>query len=362
MSVEARILIVDDEKSVRDVVAASLRRIGYGEPVQADCVAEARERLQTSGPFDLVILDIRMPGEDGLSLLRDLVRLAPQTVVIMASGLRDLDTAVDVLKAGAYDYLLKPLSPDVVQHAVARALRKRRLEIMALEHRENLERSVSENREALEATRQALLIGLCQMVEFRHKETGAHLQRMPEYVHVLTLDMAQNSPYADRIDGEFVASIVASAPLHDIGKVAVPDLILLKPGKLTPDEFEQVKRHTVWGRDICLNVKASLGTASSSFADMAIEVTYGHHERWDGTGYPEGRAGSHIPLSSRIVHVADFFDACRSSRVYRPEPIPLDTVIEMISEGAGSDFDPHVVESFHRTLDQFVAIEQKHTR
>jgi putative two-component system response regulator len=352
-----RILIVDDERVVRDVIEASLRKVGHVDLVQAESAAAAREHLRHEGQFSLVLLDVRMPGEDGLAFLSELVPLAPYTVVIMVTALAEVEVAVQVLKAGAYDYLLKPFSPDAVQLAVARALRKQRLELMALQHRAQVEEMVREGTRALEATRHALLIGLCQMAEFRHAETGAHLRRMPEYARVLALEMAQNSPYAHLIDEEFLARLVEAAPLHDIGKVAVPDRILLKPGKLTRNEFEQVKQHTIWGRHICENVRHTLQEGQSSFIDMAVDVTYSHHERWSGTGYPEGLRGPQTPFASRIVHLVDFFDACRSSRVYRPQAIPLDDVIAMVRKGAGEDFDPHVVESFDRVLDQIIAIE-----
>ena len=352
------ILIVDDEKSVRDVIEASLRRVGYTMLFQAESVEQARRLMKTDGAFAIVLLDIRLPQEDGMAFLRDLALRAPHTAVIMATGLMDIATAVEALRAGAYDYLVKPLRPDAVQLAVARALRRRRLELDALQRREQIEQVIAERTEALEATRHAVLMGLCQMVEFRDAETGAHLRRLPEYARVLALDMMQNSPYAGLIDETFVERLVESAPLHDIGKVAVPDKVLLKPDKLTPEEFEQVKLHTTSGRDVCLSVKNTLRSDQSSFVDMAIDITHSHHERWDGRGYPEGRAGTDVPLSSRIVHLVDFFDACRSSRVYRADPIPLDEVVAMIRDGSGTDFDPHVVDSFMRCLDKILAIER----
>lgn len=356
-----RILIVDDEPDIRDVIERSLRQAGYHEIGQADCVATARRRITRDGPFALVILDILMPDESGIELLTELAPLTPHTVTVVATGVTEIRTAVRALKAGAYDYLMKPFIPDAIQLAVARALRKRLLELDALEQWERIEQLVQDRTDALEATRHALLDSLCNMAEFRDVETGAHLRRMPEYARVLALDLAQNSAYADLITEEFVARLVESAPLHDIGKVGVPDNILLKPGPLTPEEFEQVKSHTVRGRDICQAVKQQLGEERSSFIDVAVEVTYSHHEQWDGRGYPEGCVGAEEPLSGRIVHLADFYDACRSPRVYRPEPIPRAKVIQMIKQERGGHFDPKVTDSFVRTLDQFAAIEEKHS-
>jgi len=351
------ILIVDDEGPVRDVIERYLRQAGYSEFAQADSVAAARRRLAEDGPFAAVILDIRMPGEPGMALLKDLVRLAPHTVTVMATGAGGVETAIEALKMGAYDYLVKPFIPDAVRIAVARALRKRLLEVEALKRRQRVEQLVRDRTKELEATRQALLRALCNMAEFRDAETGAHLHRIPEYARILAMDLAQNSAYADRITDGFIARLVESAPLHDIGKVGVPDNVLLKPGKLTASEFEQVKLHTVRGRDICMAVKNELGDDASSFIDVAIEVTYSHHERWDGEGYPEGCKGTLTPLSGRIVHLADFYDACRSPRVYRPEPIPRGQVIEMVEQGRGKHFDPEIADAFARNVDRFAAVE-----
>ncbi len=352
-----KILIVDDESSVRRVIERSLRQAGYAEIAHAASVPSAREAIQRQGPFALVILDIGMPGEPGTTLLAELAPSAPRTVAIMATGSGDIETAVQALKMGAYDYLLKPLIPDAIRIAVARALRKRLLELDALEHRDRIEKLVRDRTNALEATRHALLQALCHMAEFRDAETGAHLRRMPEYARTLALELGRNSSYADQITEPFVSRLVESAPLHDIGKVGVPDSVLLKPAKLTPSEFQQVKLHTLRGRDVCLSVKNHVGGEASSFIDTAVEVTYGHHEQWDGEGYPEGRKGADCPLSARIVHLADFYDACRSPRVYRPEPLPRDVVIAMIRDARGASFDPEIADAFARCTDRFEAVE-----
>jgi len=356
-----RILIVDDERAVRDIISRSLEKVGHKGVRQAESVAQARQRIAEDGPFALVLLDIRMPGEPGTKLLDELAPLVPHTVVIMATGSADIDTAVAALKAGAYDYLVKPLIADAVQLAVARALRKRRFELAALERQKRVQAVALERAAALQVTRHALLEALCHMAEFRDAETGAHLRRIPEYTRILARDMAQNSPYADRITERFIARVVESSPLHDIGKVAVPDAVLLKPGPLSSDEFRQIALHTVYGRDICLSVKSRIGRERSSFIDAAVEITASHHERWDGTGYPQGLEGADIPLAGRIVHLADFYDACRSPRVYRPEPIPRDEVVKAVLESRGRALDPAVVDAFERTIDQFAEVESRFT-
>ena len=356
---QSRILIVDDEPAVREVIERTLRKAGHKRVFQADSVASARCCMAQEGPFALVILDIRMPAEQGTDLLRELAPLAPHTVVVMATASGDVQTAVESLKAGAYDYLVKPLIPDAVQIAVSRALRRRRLELEALERRRQIEELVRERTEVLERTRRALLHSLCHMAEFRHAETGAHLHRMPLYASILAQDMAMNSPWGDVITEDFIAELEESAPLHDIGKVAVPDSILLKPGPLTDQEFEQVKLHTSYGQDICRSVERELGQEQASFITMAADVAYGHHERWDGQGYPLGASGTDTPLPARIVHLADVYDACRSPRVYRPDPVPRSGVVRAIQEGSGTVFDPEVVASFLRCADRFVQVEEE---
>ncbi|MHC4480047.1 MAG: HD-GYP domain-containing protein [Planctomycetota bacterium] len=353
-----RILVVDDESNIRDIVERALRKVGYRGVAQADSVGAARRRIAEEGPFALVVLDIRMPDEPGTKLLKELAPLAPATVTIMATAVAEIETAIQALKAGAYDYLVKPLIPDAIQLSAGRALRRRRLELDAIERQERARLLIEDRTQALEATRHALLRSLCQMVEFRDAETGAHLRRIPQYARILAVDLAQNSPYGEAITDDFVAHLVESAPLHDIGKVAVPDSILLKPAELTQSEFEEIKRHTVAGCQLCQSVRNELGEGRSSFIDMATEVTYSHHERWDGEGYPLGSAEADTPLSGRIVHMADFYDACRSPRVYRPEPVPREKVMEMIEEGRGVEFDPEVVDSFLRVRDRFIAVEE----
>jgi putative two-component system response regulator len=351
------ILIVDDEPDVRRVIERSLRRAGYRRIAHADSVGLAREKIAAEGPFALVVLDILMPGEPGTNLLHELAGQAPDTVVIVATGVAAIQTAVHALKAGAYDYLVKPLIPEGVQLAVGRALRRRWLEIEERKRRDHIAQLVEERTAVLERTRRALLESLCDMAEFRHAETGAHLRRVPAYARAIAGDMARRGKGPRVITSDFVEHLSESAPLHDIGKVAVPYKILLKPGPLDAEEFEQVKEHTTIGARMCESVKARLGE-ESAFIDMAIDVTRSHHERWDGEGYPAGTAEWETPLCGQIVHLVDFYDACRSPRVYRREPIPRDEVVEMIEQGGGAQFAPDLVEAFLRLREEFAELEE----
>jgi putative two-component system response regulator len=320
--------------------------------------------LKEDGPFDLLISDIRMPGDSGLVLLKEVAPLAPDTVVIMVSGVDEVQVAVETLQSGAYDYILKPFSVSNIQLAVGRTLRRRQLEIDNRNFRTHLEEMVKSKTQelnvrisALSATRHAMLRGLCRMAEFRHPETGAHLDRIAVYSVTLAKQLQRDSAYAPMITDTLVGNLFESAPLHDIGKVGIKDAILLKPSKLTPEEFEAIKLHTTMGCDIMKSIKHEMGEVEGSYIEMAIEVVLSHHEHWDGGGYPQGLSCGEIPLSARIVALADVYDACRSSRVYRPEPLPREQVIRLIEKNAGRAFDPVVVQAFLRSKEEFIDIE-----
>ena len=174
--------------------------------------------------------------------------------------------------------------------------------------------------------------------------------------------MINNPKYKDFFDDKTIEELFKSAPLHDIGKVGVPDGVLLKPTKLSPSEMAMMYTHCTIGRDICMTVKNEMDGQDSSFIDMAAEVTGSHHEQWDGGGYPDGLAGTKIPLSARIVGLADFYDACRSATVYRAEPIPRDNVLALIDKWAGRKFDPLVVEAFRLCDGDVLKIEEAQRR
>lgn len=341
-----RILVVDDEPSVRRVLKRALTEAGHWEIVEADCAGSARRLLGEEGPFALVLLDLRMPGETGLQLLDDLASMAPQTVTVIVSAVQDARTAVDAMKIGAYEYVCKPLDPDGLRLTVGNVLRRRQLEIRMATMRDQINDEIESRLEGLARVRRALLNAMLTMAEFRDAEPSGHPQRVGQYSRLIAQRLAASSPYSSLMPDGFIQNIAECAPLHDIGKVGVPDAILLKAGKLSAYEMEMVQTHATIGRDICRMVRAEVGGDGCGFADMAVEITGSHHERWDGAGYPEGLAGRDIPLSARIVGLADFYDACRSTTVYRPEAVPRDEVLAMISKWSGEKFDPVVVAAF----------------
>ncbi|MBW2309380.1 MAG: response regulator [Deltaproteobacteria bacterium] len=355
-----RILIVDDEPAIRTLIRRALEMAGYRSVHEADCVDTARRLLSEEGPFDLVLCDIRMPGDSGMLLLRELAPRAPDTVVVMATVVEEVRVAVESLQSGAYDYVLKPFEVSTIQLVAGRALRRRQLEIENRNFQAHLEEMVrlrtqelDVRTKALSITRHGLLRGLCCLAEFRDPETGVHLDRMAVNCLALARQIQRDSAYAPMITDTFVDQLFESAPLHDIGKVGIPDSILLKPDKLTSEEFKVMKQHTTIGFNALKSIKSEMGEVEGSFIDMAIEVAQSHHERWDGRGYPQGLSGGGIPLSARIVALADMYDACCSPRVYRPQPIRREKVLQMIEEDSGHAFDPVVVEAFFRSKDDF---------
>jgi putative two-component system response regulator len=336
------ILVVDDDVQVRRLLCRVVAAAGYGCD-EAATVADARARLAGAQPA-LILLDVHMPGESGLSLARELARSHPAPAVIMVSGADDPQVAAIALDTGAYGYLTKPFKRNEVTIALDNALRRRRLENEARAHRAMLEDRVVERtataHEALARLRVAheeTVLRLSKAVEYRDPETGSHIERMSHYCGLLAAHFG--------LDADTVR--VASR-LHDVGKIAVADSILLKPGALTPEERTEVERHAAIGYQL-------LQGSRSELLDIAAIIAWTHHERFDGTGYPRGVAGEDIPLIGRIAGVADVFDALTTDRVYRPA-LPLEEAVAIMQADRGKHFDPEVLDVFLDELDAVKAI------
>jgi putative nucleotidyltransferase with HDIG domain len=337
-----RILVVDDDAAVRDVLAAILAEEGYASVSAAG--AEAALELAAAGELDLVISDVKMPGQDGLWLLDRLRRDHPDTAVIMLTGFGDTESAVECLRRGASDYLLKPPRITDLIRAIERALARRRIELARQRYQRKLERRVREKTAELS---QALLevenayahtlYALVAALDAREHETGDHSQRVVRYTLAI----------ADRLEvGELErAAIARGALLHDIGKIGIPDAILLKPGKLTADEWEEMRRHPDIGFRILEGIEFLKGPA---------EIVLSHQERWDGQGYPRGLAGKDIPLGARIFAIADTLDAITSDRPYRKGTTFAAARAEIV-RCAGTQFDPEAVEAFAALSDDELA-------
>ncbi len=351
---EEYILVVDDEAIVRELLVSQLDFLGLSAQETAD--GDYLLRLASSAdPPALVLLDIEMPGSSGLDLLRQVKQINADIQVVMVSGLRDLGTVRECISEGAYDYLAKPFELEDLHNTAARALERRRLVRQNRDYREHLERKVLEKTEEIRRTRDLALITLAKLAESRDSETGLHLERMAEYSRILA-HAVREGPYAKEVDDEFVEWLFKSSPLHDIGKVGIPDAILRKPGPLTPEETAIMRRHTTIGGDTLRSVLEQF--SGTSFLNMAMEIAYYHHERWDGHGYPHGRAATEIPLAARIVTIADAYDAITSRRPYK-EALSHEVAVERIRVDRGGHFDPHLVDAFLRCEGEFARVQRR---
>ncbi len=344
------ILIVDDEPLNLTLLADLLR--DEGQILVARDGEQALRRAAGSPKPDLVLLDIMMPGMDGYEVCRRL-KADPATTdiaVIFVTALGQDSDETYGIELGAVDYLTKPISPKVARARVRAHLA---LHFQA----QTLERLVAERPRELLTTRDATIYALASLAETRDNETGNHIRRTQHYVRALAVALRDHPRFAAALTDEAIELVYKSAPLHDIGKVGIPDAILLKPGKLTTEEFEVMKTHTTLGRDAIAAAEAVLNDPSS-FLRHARDIAYSHQEKWDGSGYPLGLSGEDIPLSGRLMAVADVYDALISRRVYKPA-FPHDKAVAIIRDGRGSHFDPDMVDAFLSIHEDFRAIAQR---
>lgn len=349
-----RILVVDDEAGSRSLLVAylsSLRNDCRTARNGLEALALAAEEPRPS----LVLSDVEMPGMSGLELLHQLKEMDPNVQVVMLSGLRDLDVVRRCLREGAYDYILKPFEPEDLLNTVRRALERARLIRQNEDYRRNLERMVHEQTVEIRETRDIALLTLAKLAESRDNATGQHLERMAAYSRHLAEQLA-SSDYRARVAEGFVDQLFKSSPLHDIGKVGIPDAILLKPGPLDHGETAVMRTHPRLGGDTLRRVIEQF--RGNSFLTMGMEIAYSHHERWDGEGYPQRLAGEHIPLAARIVAVADAYDAITSQRPYKEEYDHAEAV-RLIAIDRGRHFDPVLVDTFLACADDFDDIRRR---
>jgi putative two-component system response regulator len=281
-----------------------------------------------------------MPGASGLELVRAIQGRIPDTSVVMVSSMEEAETAIECLQQGAFGFVLKPFQPREILVQVNGALRRRMLEIAYRDREAELAKQVREQTVEIRSSREEIALRLISASEHRDNETGMHVRRIGLYA----AEMAQLLGW----DQEGVDTIQAAAPMHDIGKIGVPDAILQKPGTLTEDEWVTMKRHTTMGATI-------LKGSTVPFIQMGARIAIGHHEKWDGTGYPKGLQGEAIRLEARITALVDVYDAASNRRHYK-EPWPEDQVVELIRKGSGAHFDPRLVDLFLANLDRFRAI------
>jgi putative two-component system response regulator len=336
-----RILIVDDEPGIRDLLVTFLSSRRHDCRSARDGMEALALAVQEPRP-SLVLSDIEMPGMSGLELLKKLKALNPTIQVVMVSGIHDVDLVRRCLREGAYDYIVKPFESEDLLNTVERALERARLIRQNEEYRRDLERMVHEQTVEIRQTRDIALFTLAKLAESRDNATGQHLERMAAYSRRLAEQLAAG-PYRGKISEDFVDHLFKSSPLHDIGKVGIPDSILRKPGPLDEGERAVMRTHPRIGGDTLHKVIEQF--RGNSFLSMGMEIAYHHHERWDGIGYPHRVAGEHIPLSARIVAVADAYDAITSERPYKAG-YDHGEAVRLIAVDRGRHFDPLLVDAF----------------
>ncbi len=307
-------------------------------------------------PPDLILLDVMMPDMDGYDVLAELrkqpaTRDIPVIFVTAMDGTEDEEHGLD---CGAVDYITKPIRPAIVLARVRAQLELKRARDLLSDQNAYLEQEVARRMAENQLIQEVSIHALAHLAETRDPETGNHLRRTQEYVRTLANSLRHHPRFAPYLEHRTVDALAQSAPLHDIGKVGIPDHILLKPGKLTPEEWEIMKTHAEIGAQAIAQAEAD-STRPVEFLRIAQEIARCHHEKWDGSGYPGGLAGEQIPVSARLMALADVFDALICARVYKPA-MPMDEAYRIIVAGSGSHFDPDVVDAFIREFETFKRI------
>ncbi len=328
----AKVLVVDDEADVRGTLSCWLKDDGY-DCHTAACVEEAWKHLD-GGDFSLLVSDVKMPGKWGMALLAMTKALLPDMAVLMVTDVSDRKMAVQAMELGAYGYIIKPCEKDEVAINVVNALERRRLVLESREYERRLEQSLRAQADELRSSREEISLRLVAAQEYRHDETGAHVRRIGLYAEMMGGRMGYR--------GEQAELLRLAAPMHDIGKIGIPDAVLQKPGCLDAEEWKVMKTHTTIGARI-------LEGSNIPLLNLTAEIALTHHEKWDGSGYPEGLSGDTIPESARIVAVLDAYDALLHDRVYRLA-MPEDDVLAWMTEQQGHRFSPKVFEVFMGAL------------
>jgi putative two-component system response regulator len=317
-----RALVVDDESYTRRTVSHWLDKAGF-RCDQAGSAGEAIARMEDKEAH-LLTLDITVPDRSGLEVLSQIKQRWPDTEVLVLTALEETATAVEAMTLGAYGYLLKPIESNELVFQAKKAIERRDLIIERRQYTATLEAKVREQMQAIRGAHEETILRLLSASRYRDEETGAHIKRTGLYCELLTEVLGWPQ--------EQVQNIRMAAPMHDVGKIGIPDAILQKPGKLTPEEFAVMKTHTVIGARM-------LEGSGSAILQMAHEIAIAHHERWDGSGYPHGLSGLAIPESARILAIVDVYDALTHRRVYH-EAMPEDKALEIMEEARGKHFDP----------------------
>ena len=352
------ILVVDDTPFNLTLMSAVLKK--HYVVREAANGPQALEMLKTGTLPDLILLDIMMPAMDGYEVCSRL-KADPLTANIPVIFLTANVSSEDEEKGfelGAVDYITKPIRQKVVLARIRTHLQLKASADFLEDKAVYLEKEVGRRAAEIEAIQDVTILAMASLAETRDNETGNHIRRTQYYVRALAEKLQPHPRFSAFLSEHTIKLLFKSAPLHDIGKVGIPDHILLKPGRFTPEEFAVMKTHTTLGRDAIATAEARLGV-NIEFLAYAKEIAYSHQEKWDGSGYPEGLAGEAIPISARLMAVADVYDALISRRPYK-EPMPHDKAVQLIMAGRGMHFDPDIVDAFLALQDEFLAISQRY--
>ena len=348
---KATILVVDDTPGNLSVMN---RLLESDYKVKIATSGEKALRLAAADvPPDLILLDVMMPEMDGYEVCRRLKadERTRHTPVIFVTAKSEVDDERMGLELGAVDYITKPISPPIVTARIKTHLAQKKMAEFLRDNNAFLEQEVALRTRELQSIQDATILTITSLAETRDTDTGYHIRRTQLYVLALANKAKENPEYARQLSDNTIQTLFKSAPLHDIGKVGIPDRVLLKPGRLEPEEFEVMKGHCRLGHDAIANAEKQLGIAVE-FLACAKEIALYHHEKWDGSGYPEGRAGSAIPLAARLMAVADVYDALTTVRVYKPA-MPHEQAVDIIVAGRGQHFDPGLVDAFLEIQEEF---------
>ncbi len=331
------LFIVDDVPENIQIAMSHLRELDC-DFAYATSGEQALERITATRP-DLILMDVMMPGMSGFQTVEMLnqSRATRSIPVIFLTARAESEDVVHGFNLGGVDYITKPFKGVELRSRV-----RNHLELHA--YRSNLERLVEERSREAELLKDVIIEAMGELAEYRDPETGSHIHRTRAYVQLLAETLVGKGQYHDILTPDYIVLLWKSAPLHDIGKVAIRDSILLKPGKLTPEEFDEMKMHTLYGEEVIANLEQMAGQPTS-FLSCAKQIAGSHHEKYDGSGYPRGINGTDIPLAGRIMAIADVYDALISKRVYK-NSMSHQEAMDIMIEGKGSHFDPLLIEAF----------------
>ncbi len=347
------ILVVDDTPANLQLLTNMMKERGYKtRPVPSGMLAL---QAALSNPPDLILLDVIMPEMNGFEVCQSLKadEKLKDIPVIFISALNEVLDKVKAFSVGGVDYITKPFQFDEVQARVDTHLKLRHLQKELEKHNQQLGKLVQAQVKKISDTQMALIFALAKLAESRDDDSGMHLERVQAFCKRLAQGLAQRSRFGRQVDEKFIENVFHASPLHDIGKVAIPDRIILKPGKLTAEEFEVMKTHAKLGAEKLEAVQRKF--PGNAMLDMGIAIARFHHEKWSGEGYPQGLAGEAIPLSARIMAVVDVYETLRAKRCYKPA-FSHEESAEIIIKSSGTHFDPEIVKVFVDLKEEFRAI------